>query len=390
MIVPTTDYERKIFSQERTFKGRVTFTMDGVTTVYEDDDIIKLRVLEEVSILSESVPSSELELIMNNSSGEFDFLNLPNYYEIIAKKPEITAELGLVIDETTVEWIPMGTYFLSDWKNENTSKTVRMTANDYFSLLSNINFVRAGSVELVSLTEILQGLFTQANISLTKVNIDSSLDTTFVNDFTYENKMDARTALQLIAMAGRCIVYQDRNGIIQIKPSSSVLIVEKEYHSYPRTQNSLFNYPSNATYPYRAKPTGLRYLDYEYLYEQPQLNLIKSLYELTVNVFNSSGEVIDTVIFSKPEVEGNGLILKIENPLISSTQHAEAVADWHFDESLNNITFQLSWRGNPILESGDVVRIPDTFGNERKAKIYRQEFIYQGYLEGRLEAKGVF
>jgi hypothetical protein len=134
----------------------------------------------------------------------------------------------------------------------------------------------------------------------------------------------------------------------------------------------------------------MRFLDFEYLYEQPQLNLIKSLYELTVNVYDTTGEITNTVVYTKPEVEGNGLILKVENPLVSSNQHAEAISDWHFDESLNNITFQLSWRGNPILESGDVVRIPDSFGNERKAKIYRQEFIYQGYLEARLEAKGVF
>jgi hypothetical protein len=390
MLITTTDYERKIFSQERRFKGRITFLMNGVTTVYDDDDIIKIRVLEEVSILSESVPSNELELILDNSSGEFDFLNLPNYYEIIASKPEIKVELGLVINETTTEWLPMGTFFMSDWKNENTSKTVSMTANDSFSLLSNVNFVRAGSVELVSLTELLQALFTQANIHLSKVNIDSSLDTILVNDFTYENKKDARSALQLIAIAGRCIVFQDRNGIINIKPSSSVLEVVKEYHSYPRTQEYLFNYPSNFTFPYRAKPTGMRYLDFEFLYEEPRLNLIKSLYELTISIYNTSGEVIDEIIYTQPELEGNGLAFKIDNVLVNSVELADEIADWYFDESLNNITFEVKWRSNPMLESGDVVRIPNSFGEEKKGKIYRQEFIYQGYLEGRTEAKGVF
>lgn len=390
MIVPNDFYKQFIYGQNRQFKGRISITQNGETQVYENDTIIRMRILEEVSILSESIPSNEVEITLDNSNGEFDYLNLPNYYEIIQSKLEIKVELGLVIGIDAIDWIPMGTFILSDWKNENTNKVVKMTANDYFSLLSDITFVRMGSSDPVAITEIIEDLFLQANIDLSKVKIDSSLDNLFVNDLNINNPINCRQALQYIGIAGRCVVYQDRYGIINIKPSSSILEEVIEYHSYPSNQTGFFRFPSNNTFPYRAKPSGMRFLYFEHMYEQPQLSLIKSLYELTVNVYNVSGEVIDELVFVRSDAQGSGLSVKIENPLINSTALATQIADWYFSESLNNIIYQVKWRGNPILEGTDVVRIQDSFNAEKKSKIYRQEFIYEGYLEGRTEAKGIF
>lgn len=511
---------------------------------YDDNTIIRLKSLEEISILNDTVPSNELEITLDNSNGEFNILTLSNMHQIIASKPTISAELGLVknlhkgknglanpnldifptnelaenwskysvigtgggsvwskangitgnaqqitvtaqsigginsgydyanvLPSTTVhirflykgpepnyvylmkasgnqkivnittkqfsgdwyeakgtivtsntaeeaigllicldcrtipagtlilddiymsnadydeyveevEWIPIGKYFVSEWKNDITNKIITFIGNDYFTLLGDTNYDPVGITNLRSLAI---DVLTKGGIPTTDQIIDTRLST--ITSAGFPERLDMRTALQQIGIASQSCVYQDRYGNVVIQP---FLTLDKitNYILYPRTQNGLpMSYPSPSTYPIMGTGSGMRYLDYDQMFEAPQVGLEKSIYQLVVKVY--SGETETDYVYTNPLLEGNnGLSFTIDNKLVNSSEMADEIAEWYFNETNYNAVYSINWRQNPALECTDLVLIEDPFHANKQTRIIRQEFNYEGYLDGVTESRG--
>lgn len=106
MLDSSTDYQNNIYANTRQINGRITFTINGTSTVYDDTYITQMTVLEEMNTLNDSIPSDELQVTLDNTSGTFDFINMSNMHQIIAQRPKIDVELGLVIPKTL--WTSIG------------------------------------------------------------------------------------------------------------------------------------------------------------------------------------------------------------------------------------------------------------------------------------------
>ena len=71
----------------------------SATRQYLDDVIMKMNIVEEISVLNDAVPSNELQITLNNKSGDFDVITFNNITEVLANRPNILCELGLVYDK---------------------------------------------------------------------------------------------------------------------------------------------------------------------------------------------------------------------------------------------------------------------------------------------------
>jgi hypothetical protein len=109
MLEVTQDFKNNVYAPIRQFNSRIHFTLNGTTTTYDDETIMKINILEEMSTLNESVPSNELQVTLDNSDGAFNMLNLQNMHGIIASKPKVEVEFGLVIESPdSVTWNSFG------------------------------------------------------------------------------------------------------------------------------------------------------------------------------------------------------------------------------------------------------------------------------------------
>jgi hypothetical protein len=394
MLNPTPIYTEKVYATERQFNSRVFYTQNGVTTEYGDDKIVRANLIEEMSILNESMPSDELNITMNNEDGDFDFLNLQNMQEILASKPTLRWELGLTTSEEPleIEWFPMGTYTLIEYKNESGSMMVNMVARDVFDNLSNMNYENFSNDTLYNLAV---DILTVAGI--TNYEIHSSL-----NNLTgqFLERLDCRSALQHIGIASMSAVYEDRSGKFQIKPFDAL----DQSSNYLRYSGSgLMFSGSPFAYPLLSTGGGMKYIDFDQMYDPPEITLEKSLYQLVIDVHDytlypddpgnpestmSMKEPIP-VAFTNSAINGqNGASFSIENPLIHDVDQAQKVADWFFREYNLNAIYRANWRQNPILETADVILMEDSFEAQKQTRIFRQEFIYEGYLQGITESRG--
>lgn len=126
MLSCTTNYQNNIYANARQINSRITFTLNGTSTVYDDTYITQMNITEEMSTLSDSLPSDELQVTLDNTSGTFDFLNMSSMYQILAQRPIIVPELGLVYSEpyngivnSSFEDFP-STTIATDWIQYNT------------------------------------------------------------------------------------------------------------------------------------------------------------------------------------------------------------------------------------------------------------------------------
>ncbi len=376
MIEVTKEYKDNIYAltKDRKMTARIRFTMDGVTTNYGETYIVDINILEEMDTLSTSIPSNEVKITLDNTGGEFSFLTLSNIQEIIAKRPKIEVEIGLELDDLTVEYIPMGTYYLIEWKNSIGAMTITLIGRDSFDMLSQISYNRNVTSNLYDLAV---DILTEAGI--TEYKIDSSL--LDISTTGFPDRIDSRKALQHIGVASLSAVYQDRYGKIVIEPFKGL----GQSNNFLTFCGQPLLYTSATTYPRVDKGFDMKNISYENIYKEPEIKLDKSIYEVVVLVYPEKTEhvYINTSIKGK-----NGSSFKVDNPLINTEERARKVAERIIRESNINAIYKTIWRQNPILECGDMILVQDNFDAKKQTRITRNEFEFRGYLRGNTESRG--
>lgn len=395
MLEVSKNFKDAVYAPIRQIKARIHFTLYGNTKTYEDS-IISLNLLEEMNTVNNTLPANEIKVTLDNTNDDFNVLNLENMQEIIASRPKIEIEFGVVhkktdyvpilpfyfseIIEEEVEWVPMGTYFLYEWKNEVAAMSISLIGRDNLDMLSQVSYNNLTSNTLYNLAvDILH------SAGITDYLIDDSLHD-ITSNFT--SRLDSRTALQHIGIASRCAVFQDRYGRIVIKPFA-VLDQSNNYLSYTGTQRSAFGgfYAGAASYAAVNNGFDMRNIDYDNIFQEPEVSLDKSIYEVVINIYELEGT--REVLYKNNSLNGqNGTSFKIDNPLIQSEEIASKVADWIIRESNYNAVYKTVWRQNPVLECADVILVEDSFNAKKQTRIYRQEYEYIGYLRGNTESRG--
>lgn len=301
------------------------------------------------------------------------------------------------------EWIPLGYSFLDNWTSDYELQTVTLFGHDWFEQLINIPFNPA---TYSNMTNLITAIMTTAGI--TNYSIDSSIGANFTTPKTVPEITNCRALLQLIGIVTLCAVYQDRTGKLVIKPYPS-LQNNGMYTTFATTntggQRGIWQYAGNGgNVPYTPYEEvnddgGNRHIQLKDMYELPRVSLEKSIYKLVVNIYNSSGTgaITSTNTYTNATIGGaNGISFEMNNYLIYTNTEAQNVANYFFSESNYNVEYTSSWRQNPSIECGDLVLFDDGMPvdgvpgttSQKTARIYKQDFNYDGALSGTTEGRG--
>ncbi|MBU5439505.1 hypothetical protein KQI42_15930 [Tissierella sp. MSJ-40] len=351
---------------------RITEVDFGVVKNYEDDKLIKLNIIEQMNIISDTIPSNEIKFTIDNSSKEFNILNPEGFYRFLKERQEVTAAIGVEIREDEFEYVPMGKFYLTDWQSDEGAMTTTFTARDIFELLDQKEYV---SITDTNLYDLAEDVLVKAEVK--NYYIDEELKN--INTLSFEKKLNSRKALQYIGIAGKAAIYQDRQGVLQIKQFK--ILDERD------TQYIYFTGPDMfAGMIYVATDEGydMKNITFDNVYKEPQIKLDKLVYSI-VMVINE--EEKQEVTFYNEGIK-EGVSFKIDNPLINTVKHAQEVAEWIIEEYNLRAIYNINWRQNPALECGDIVLVEDSFNAKKLSRIIKQEFNYQGYLNGKTETKG--
>jgi len=183
----------------------------GIVNTFTNNELIDYESTEYISPISESVPSTDVSIEVNNA----DMYYCPDDPDSTLSFMEIGQEVQVSFgydtnDDGIIEWLdPVSTY-LKTWKADDESAT--FTATDKFDNMNGMYYGGRYRKDGITLYDLAIEVIEDAQIE------DYFIDT-YLKEITVYNPLppvDHASALQIIANAGRCTLFNGRNGRIQL------------------------------------------------------------------------------------------------------------------------------------------------------------------------------
>ena len=425
-------------------QAKIIEFFSSIQETYLSGDIVEIRMIEEREASQGSLPvgnisANEISIRLANEGRKFDVRN-PNSPLAGLLKPNRRIHAYLGVDD---EWVPLGTFWSLDWDAPDDQLEAVTVARDRLERLRKTNFSTSTVHQNDSMYALAERVLQDAGLSPSDYWIDPALQSIVV-PWAWLSPTSHREALRIIAEAALAVVYTDRDGVIRIEsmtstpPTPVVEITEDDYFpplQAPSRQDQVANEIVVTTQPLRpasapeevyrstepiSVPAGKTVTVTAFYTKQPVIETSASLdsppaavsitnvtyyaWGADVSIRNTSGSAanVTLVITGKPlTVQGsqrvvardqasiteNG-VLRYEfpaNPLVQTLAQAQAIANALLASAKDpRRDIEVEWRGNPVLELGDAVKVVG-----QDVQIIRQEITWAGAMSARLTGRKV-
>lgn len=327
-----------MLNYSQNFKKNVTtLTRDGVIVkaVINNievfgDNIIDMKVTENFA----SSPNPKMgetcssELVLN--------MYMPET-AIALRNAEILAYFGMELDDSSIEWIPLGVFYVTDVFTDSNFAKVRVTAMDGMSKLED-EYKPSITEFPADIQDIVNDICSQHSVEIENIPWESY----FVEWAVFEEQYSCREMLGFIAGLLGCNARFNREGKLEMK-----WFTQEPY-----------------------------VIDRSQIYQS-------SFGQKTVETITFSAILSGTE--DNPIDSGTGRPIIFSNPFMTQT-----IAD-NIMSSFVEMTYKPSsvvFRGNPALEAGDHITVEDDEGIEQEVMIMRQTTHLSGGLRTEIECYG--
>lgn len=331
-------------------RARVAEIDFGAVRIYDgDNSLVSMNLVEDVDYKGKVIPTSEVTFVVQNVDQEFNLLNPEGIYAFLQQNQQVLPEIGILAGGT-VQYVPLGEFFLSEWNSDEGGATASFTASDILGVMTQFTYENLTPAS-TNIGAFIENLFIICGIS--EYNIDSSVYSISTNGLI--RSTDCRTALNLACIAGMVHAYTNRDGEVIVEPW--VIGTAQDQVT-------------------RAK-----------IFKESQISLeplVKTVEVQYWSDLSTSGSV------SVATGETTGEILTYtNNTLINDSTQATTVANWAVALTTFRAKFVTDFRGDPAYELLDTFALEDLYGTFTDAIMSKLELKYKGYLRGTMETRAV-
>lgn len=342
-------------------RPRIDEIFAGVNLVYTKSGLMGYHHTQRADPLSTSLPKAEISFSVDNVENIYNPYNEGGMFHYLMERQEIVARYGHRLPDRSIEWIKGGTYYLSEWNAPQNGIVAEFKARDMLEFMFREYKDADTSFSSRSLYELAEQVLLSADLPIgTDGNVRWHLDESLRNIYTTAPlSIDTHAnCLLMIANAGRCVMYQDRDGIIRIEP---LQMTPSDYAI------SEFN-----------------------CYRKPEMSLNKKIKDVVVNVYaydlDENGEVKSSTFEVVHSIDLTGETLKVDNPLITDEALAMDVAMWVADYSINRVSLDMEWRADTRADALDMVTVENSYGSDN-VLITDLDFNFTGAFKGKAEGR---
>ena len=187
----------------------------GIGIYFDSKKILSATKKEHISPISEELTTIDFSVTVDNKDRAYDVENEESTVNFLEIGQSIEALYGQAMDDGTIEWIPGTSLALKSWSADDTEMDFQ--ASDCFEGMDGTYYRGRYHPDGMSLYDMAVDVLADAQVDYRDYWIDP-----YLKDVLVVNPMPVvahKEALQLIANAGRCILYQDRTGRIILKSS---------------------------------------------------------------------------------------------------------------------------------------------------------------------------
>ena len=200
--------------QDRMRIYQMTF---GIANTFSNDKVINCSLKDYVSPISETIPSMDVSLTIDNQDLYYSPDNPESAIAYMEIGQEVKVAFGYdVTGNGDIEWLPETTTFLNTWSADDVQ--AKFTSTDRFYQLTDTYYKGLYRSDGITLYDLALDVLNDAGITDER---EFYLDP-YLKRITVYNPLPAvkhSEALQIIANAGRCALFEDRANKIHLKAS---------------------------------------------------------------------------------------------------------------------------------------------------------------------------
>ena len=310
----------------------------GHTMTFTKSDIFSFTHEQSGHLNSGELPKNNIDFTLNNIDGRWNPNNPTGLEQYLSERQKIKVRYGLDVNGT-VEWIKAGTFYLSEWRVPANGLEANFSARDIFEYLLNESYTGAREGTLYQLVE---NAFDSAgvpedfipDVSSTLKNYSATLPA---------GELTCAVVVQMCANAAGCVIYQDRDGILHIKPQN-------------------------------REPTGY-VIPLALSYAHPEIELSKPLKNVSVSYGEESPYILP--------VGNTGETQTVDNSLVTTEAQAAKIAGWVKSTLSTRKTVSGEFRADPRLDVFDVVAVQsDKYGELPGVALTDIKYTFGGSFRG--------
>lgn len=242
----------------------------GIGLQFTDKQIIATNRENIVNHISNELPKKSFVLTIDNRLHMFNKDNPYGYANFLQEKQEVTYEYGREMSDGSIYKIKGGKVLLSKWSSDDYN--AKFTCVGYLDYMDGEFYKGRYYKDGISAYNLAVQVFEDAG--LTNYRLDECLKKVAI--FNPLPRCTHREALQMIANASRCVLYEDRDGNVCLmnanRPSfiGDVTFVGATDYSIPSAifdDNSMYNY-ADAEHQYVKADGTLLFLPEEDSFRQ--------------------------------------------------------------------------------------------------------------------------
>ena len=398
---------------------RVNQLLFGIMETYTDENLISAESKEKTTMINSELPTHTFKFTIDNMNKLFNPDNPQGWYRYILQQQPISYEWGYQLDDGTIEWILGGKMLLTG--------SVEVGENQVsFSTTSLINYLNKVYKKGVynssgrSLYDLAVDVLEDSNIDSSQYNLWSGLKS--IKTDAPLPKLEARQLLQIIATTGNCILFTNRENVINIQPfnyvlnpdgmkydfitSNPVVKVQSELHNtiiyinhYSKEDNvsELFKNES-------LEITGTKTIEIEYdlatdisatitggtivsanYYGRYAVLKITNTGEDTISLKVSGKKINNSQTIDSKQFNDDGENIEYKNDLITQmvesskeTKLKDFIGNWYNNRNI----YSFENRGDIVKDTREIIPIETDFSNSLIGYLVENNINYDGAWSG--------
>lgn len=398
---------------------RVNQLLFGIMETYTDENLISAESKEKTIMINSELPTHTFKFTIDNMNKLFNPDNPQGWYRYILQQQPISYEWGYQLDDGTIEWILGGKMLLTG--------SVEIGENQVsFSTTSLINYLTKVYKKGVynssgrSLYDLAVDVLEDSNIDSSQYNLWSGLKS--IKTDAPLPKLEARQLLQIIATTGNCILFTNRENVINIQPfnyvlnpdgmsydfitSNPVVKVQSELHNtiiyinhYSKEDNvsELFKNES-------LEITGTKTIEIEYdlatdisatitggtivnanYYGRYAILKITNTGEDTISLKVSGKKINNSQTIDSKQFNDDGENIEYKNDLITQmvesskeTKLKDFIGNWYNNRNI----YSFENRGDIVKDTREIIPIETDFSNSLIGYLVENNINYDGAWSG--------
>lgn len=206
---------------EMYFDGIIALPVTFTTTDYlADCSLLEESAADDLNPLG-CVSANEFTFTLNNRSQIFSPQNTTSpYFSKIKTGVQIKAYVQPT-HQTEVAWVPMGTFYVSDWNCDLGTIEAHVTCADRLLLIGQMDVPVMQVQTNVNFNVFMERFFDALGLT---IGADYRVDATLQQllKFAWLPSGKVLTFLQTLSQAGLCIIFVDKYNVIQVKGITNI------------------------------------------------------------------------------------------------------------------------------------------------------------------------